>query len=58
MSTPAPTHRWSRRVLLRRLVSGVAGMALAFGVGACRTPGPQSPGGERTIQFWTLDLAP
>ena len=58
MSTPLHTQRWSRRLLLRRLAGGVAGVALAFGVGACRTPGPQPPGGERTIQFWTLDLAP
>ena len=57
MSLPAPTDRWPRRLLLRRMVSGVAGLALALGVGACRNPAPQ-PGGERTIQFWTLDLAP
>lgn len=57
MSLPAPTERWPRRLLLRRMVSGVAGLALALGVGACRNPAPQ-PGGERTIQFWTLDLAP
>lgn len=57
MSLPAPTDRWPRRLLLSRMVSGVAGLALALGVGACRNPVPQ-PGGERTIQFWTLDLAP
>ena len=57
MSTSAQPHRWSRRLLLRCLATGVAGVALAFGVGACRNPAPQS-GDGRTIQFWTLDLAP
>jgi len=57
MSTSAHTPRLSRRLLLRRLATGVAGVALACGVGACRNPAPQS-GDGRTIQFWTLDLAP
>jgi len=46
-----------RRSLLRRLAAGVAGAALAVGLSACRGAAPQA-GGERTIQFWTLDLAP
>lgn len=48
-STPRP--------LRRRSLLASAGSALAFGISACRSPGPQ-PGAERTIQFWTLDLAP
>ena len=46
-----------RRALLRRLAAGAAGAALAVGLSACRDAPP--PGAsERTIQFWTLDLAP
>jgi putative chitobiose transport system substrate-binding protein len=49
-----------RRQLLRRLGAGLAGAAVAVGVGlgisACR-PQPR-PAAGRTIQFWTLDLAP
>ena len=55
-------HRLSRRRLLRRLASKAAAVAgacaiAAFGVTACRGPSP-SQSSERTIQFWTLDLAP
>ena len=49
-----------RRLVLRRLGAGLAGVAvavgLALGISACR-PQPR-PAGGRTIQFWTLDLAP
>ena len=48
---------WSRRDLGRRLLALAAGVVLASGLAACRSsqPGPPAP---RTIQFWTLDLAP
>ena len=46
-----------RRSLLRRIATGVAGAALAVGLSACRGAAPPA-GAERTIQFWTLDLAP
>lgn len=46
-----------RRGLLRRLVAGAAGAALVLSLGACRDAAPPA-GAERTIQFWTLDLAP
>ena len=46
--------RWSRRRLLGRLAAAGGGSAL---LAACRGPAPQQ-GAERTIQFWTLDLAP
>ena len=52
--TPKPLRR---RLLLRRLAATAAGVTAAVGIGACRHPGPQ-PGAARTIQFWTLDLAP
>ena len=52
--TPTPLRR---RLLLRRLAASAAGATAALGIGACRSPGPQ-PGDARTIQFWTLDLAP
>ncbi|WP_438983286.1 ABC transporter substrate-binding protein [Vulcanococcus sp.] len=52
--TPKPLRR---RLLLRRLAATAAGVTAALGIGACRHPGPQ-PGAARTIQFWTLDLAP
>ena len=45
------------RPLRRRSLLASAGLALALGLGACRSPGPE-PGASRTIQFWTLDLAP
>ena len=45
------------RSLLRRIATGVAGAALAVGLSACRGAAPPA-GAERTIQFWTLDLAP
>jgi len=49
-----------RRLVLQRLAAGVAAAAVAVGLGlgvsACR---PQAkPAAGRTIQFWTLDLAP
>ncbi|MFZ9851003.1 MAG: ABC transporter substrate-binding protein [Vulcanococcus sp.] len=43
-----------RRLLLRRFA---AGAALALGLSACRGAAPPAAS-ERTIQFWTLDLAP
>ncbi|QCH15067.1 sugar ABC transporter substrate-binding protein [Synechococcus sp. CB0101] len=46
-----------RRSLLRRIATGVAGAALAVGLSACRGAAPPA-GAQRTIQFWTLDLAP
>jgi putative chitobiose transport system substrate-binding protein len=46
-----------RRSLLRRFVAGVAGAALAVGLSACRGEAPPAAS-RRTIQFWTLDLAP
>ena len=46
-----------RRALLRRFAAGAAGAALAVGVAACRS-GEPPVGAQRTIQFWTLDLAP
>ena len=46
-----------RRSLLRRFAAGVAGAALAVGLSACRGAAPPAAS-ERTIQFWTLDLAP
>ena len=46
-----------RRSLLRRLAAGAAGAALALGLSACRGAAPPAVS-ERTIQFWTLDLAP
>ena len=46
--------RWSRRRLLGRLSAAAGSSAL---LAACRKPVPQQ-GAERTIQFWTLDLAP
>jgi len=51
----ASTGRW----LGRRLVLGLAGAALstglALGLASCGRP---QPAAGRTIQFWTLDLAP
>jgi len=49
-----------RRLVLQRLAAGLATAAVAVGLGlgvsACR---PQAkPAAGRTIQFWTLDLAP
>ena len=52
----AVSRGWRRRSLLRRLAAGVAGAVLAVGLGACRSAPP--PAAARTIQFWTLDLAP
>ena len=54
--------RWlSRRALVTRLGAGLTAAVLAAGLGlglsACRRPQPQLAAG-RTIQFWTLDLAP
>jgi putative chitobiose transport system substrate-binding protein len=46
-----------RRSLLRSFAAGVAGAALAVGLSACRGAAPPAAS-ERTIQFWTLDLAP
>jgi putative chitobiose transport system substrate-binding protein len=56
MTHPA-LARVRRRPLLRRLAVAVAGVALALGTAACRPPAPPQNAG-RTIQFWTLDLAP
>jgi len=54
-------QRLSRRGLLRRVGAGLAAAALAAGLGlglsACRQPQADRAAG-RTIQFWTLDLAP
>ena len=43
--------------LRRRLAAVAAVVALALGGSACRAPAPQRDS-ARTIQFWTLDLAP
>ena len=54
-------RRLSRRALVTRLGAGLAAAALAAGLGlglsACRQPQADRAAG-RTIQFWTLDLAP
>ena len=51
----APSRRWGRRALLRRLSLGVGlGLAAALGLAACKPAQPPGP----EIQFWTLDLAP
>jgi putative chitobiose transport system substrate-binding protein len=58
--TPHPvanSRRLPRRPVLRRLAAGLVGAGLALGLSACRGSAPPPPA-ERTIQFWTLDLAP
>ena len=52
----ASTGRWLGRRLALGLSGATLSAALALGLAACR-PQPQ-PAAGRTIQFWTLDLAP
>jgi len=50
--------RSPRRLLALVAATGVALAGVVAGLSACRAPRPAATAPVRTIQFWTLDLAP